>query len=136
MALFFACTEEASSDFSVVYALNTKRVEDETAFDDLLNMEDTITVVRPQSDENSRLVAQAGVFTRSPIEVDIESWISKRFQGDSKKVTLLKALLPKSERFKCLKSLNVMNINYATLFPDLYGAGKHATEVLRRKIGK
>lgn len=136
VALFFAFTEEGSSDHSMIYALNTKRVEESTELDDIFDEKDTITLIRPQSDENSRLVAQAGLFTRSPIDVDIESWVSKRFKGESAKPVLLKAFVPKAERIECLKALNVMNINHATLFPDLYGAGKHATEVLRRKIGE
>ncbi len=139
VALFFALVDEAASDHSVVYALNTRRVDEKvnlTAVFGSEPMTDALTFLRPLSDENSRLVAQAGLFSRSPIDTDIESWVTKHFEGESMRIILLKILIPKSERLECLKALNVMNINHATLFPDLYGAGKHATELLQRALDK
>ena len=136
VALFFALEEKSDSDHAIVFALNTRRIMEALNLDELFGdpSDADLTFVRPLSDENSRLVAQAGLFTRSPIEIDIERWVSKRFAGESKKVTLLKIFIPKNERIKCLKALNVMNINHTTLFPDLYGAGKHTTEFLRRSL--
>ena len=39
----------------------------------------TIEFVRPLSDENPRLVNQAGLFTRAPDQVSIGSWIDREF---------------------------------------------------------
>ena len=138
VALFFALEEMAASECSIVYALNTRRIMDLLEMDDLFGepSDDDFKFVRPMSDENSRLVAQAGLFTRSTIDIDIEGWVSKRFAGKSKKAVLLKIFIPNAERIKCLKALNVMNINHTSLFPDLYGAGKHSTELLRRSLGQ
>jgi hypothetical protein len=85
---------------------------------------------RPLSDDNARLVNQAGLFTRAPIGVDVESWIKERFAGE-KHWLLIKLTIPGGDRAQCLKELNRMNINYLTLFPDLYGASRHCNTTIR-----
>lgn len=80
-----------------------------------------IEFIKPLSDENQRLVNQNGLFTRSPNGVDIEKWINENFVSD-KTYTLIKILLPNDNRTDCLRTLNRMNINHLTLFPDLYGS--------------
>lgn len=81
-----------------------------------------IEFVTPFSDENPRLVNQGGLFTRCPYGVDVESWIKANFKGEDTKYRLLKLTIPDSDRELCLRSLNRMNINHLTLFPDLYGS--------------
>lgn len=83
-----------------------------------------IEFIEPLSDENARLVNQGGLFTRSPAGVDIESWVKKNFQKNDGKIRMWKMLIPEKEREIILKSLNRMNINYSSLFPDLFGASK------------
>ncbi len=83
-----------------------------------------VEFIRPLSDENQRLVNQGGLFTRFPTDIDIQSWVQTNFKGDNKEYTLMKILIPKKDREECLKSLNRMNINHLTLFPDLYGASR------------
>jgi len=78
----------------------------------------------PLSDENQRLVNQGGLFTRFPADTDIQSWVKTHFKNDSKGYTLIKIYVPNKDREECLKSLNRMNINHLTLFPDLYGASR------------
>ena len=80
--------------------------------------------VRPMSDDNARLVNQGGLFTRAPDSTTVESWITTHFSGNTSHYNLVKITLPNAERQKCLRSLNRMNINHLTLFPDLYGASK------------
>lgn len=82
-----------------------------------------IKFIRPMSDENQRLVNQGGLFTRSPIGEDLESWIKRNYAGNDS-YTLMKILIPDKDRSMCLRMLNRMNINHLTLFPDLYGASK------------
>ena len=135
VALFFALCDQASPDQTshcVVYAVHRGRVEAKIAEDPFLIGD--LEFFQPRSDENSRLVAQAGLFTRLSIGTDLQTWVSQNFKGEKQKITLLKALIPYSERTACLRALHVMNVNHATLFPDLYGAGRLTTELLRRAM--
>jgi hypothetical protein len=86
-----------------------------------------IVFVRPLSDENSRLVSQRGLFTRSHTALSIEDWVQENHPKDDESCTLLKFLVPNSERAKCLQLLNRMNINPLSLFPDLSGASQYCT---------
>jgi len=84
-----------------------------------------VEFIRPRSDENQRLVNQSGLFSRAPDGVDLDDWISKSFKGDTTGYTLMKLQIPNADRTDCLRTLNRMNINHLTLFPDLYGASKY-----------
>jgi hypothetical protein len=83
----------------------------------------TVKFVRPLTDENPRLVSQAGLFTHAPDGVLVEVWIKEHF-ASSISPQLLKITFPESDREMALRSLNLMNINHLTLFPDSYGASK------------
>jgi hypothetical protein len=56
--------------------------------------------------------------------VSVETWI--RENRGEEKLVMTKLLIPNSERQQILNSLNQMNINYVSLFPDLEGAAKHS----------
>ena len=81
-----------------------------------------IEIIRPYSDENARLVNQGGLFTRGPQCVDLESWAEAFYAGETEYIRLLKITIPNKDRELCLRSLNRMNINHLSLFPDLFGA--------------
>lgn len=53
----------------------------------------------------------------------IERWVAQAFEGVSAPV-LVKIQIPNAERLACLRSLNRMNINHLSLFPDLSGASR------------
>lgn len=79
----------------------------------------------PLSDENTRLVNQGGLFTRAPDNNSLEDWLTRQFPDDHSEANTLIALkitVPNSNRAEALRSLNRMNINHLTLFPDLFGA--------------
>ena len=87
--------------------------------------EPEVVFVRPHSDDNQRLVAQGGLFTRSRTDLSIEEWVMKHQSNDDSGLTLLKFLVPDDDRAKCLQLLNRMNINPLSLFPDLQGASRY-----------
>ena len=83
-----------------------------------------VEFVRPLSDENQRLVNQAGLFTRFPLTTDVQSWVQSNFEGKNGDLILQRIRIPNKDREDCLKALNRMNINPLTLFPDLHGASR------------
>jgi hypothetical protein len=87
-------------------------------------------IIRPMSDENARLVNQAGLFVHLPTGVSLEDIAAKHFSDTSGGHFLLKITAPAADRAVCLKALNRMNINHATLFPDLYGSSIHCNNMI------
>ena len=94
---------------------------------------DLVELVRPMTDENARLVSQNALFVRAPDKLSLEQWIETHFEGESKYFILIKITIPNRAREDCLRSLNRMNINLLTLFPDLYGASAHCNTDLNIK---
>lgn len=84
-----------------------------------------VEFIIPRSDENQRLVSQGGLFSRAPIGITLDEWVKKNFTGYTEAWILMKLLVPDRDREEGLRMLNRMNINYLTLFPDLYGASKY-----------
>jgi hypothetical protein len=135
VALFFAfCDNKPDATLTrTVFCLNEKRVNEltEKLKQNPGTANDVIEFHRPLSDENPRLVNQAGLFSVSTgLSDDIESWVLKHWDPSDKKVGLLKINISNAERQACLKALNRMNINFASLFPDIYGAASHANLTL------
>ena len=134
VALFFAFSESApgdETDSRVVLALNetmVKRKSEELLLAD--PQTDVVEFYRPLSDENAGLVNQNGLFTKSPETMSIEDWVISNFSGYGKTI-LAKIYVPNDQREECLKALNKMNINHATLFPDLYGASRYTNMKLQ-----
>ncbi len=95
------------------------------------NHNPTIKIIRPHSDENSRLVSQRGLFTRGPNNMDLETWVKTLSYNPKDVMVLIKITIPTKDLDTCLSYLNRMNINDSTLFPDLTGASmfcnKHLT---------
>lgn len=143
VALYFAAVvaeKENSKNFSV-FALSqhsTELISVRIQKDDnvaLINRrKPTVKIVKPLSDENSRLVSQRGLFTRGPNNMDLETWFKTFDKDENKYVHLMKITIPSVGVGDCLRYLNRMNINHSTLFPDLTGASEFCNTKL--KIGK
>lgn len=88
-----------------------------------------VELVEPAVDENSRLVNQRGLFTKIDVNNDIETWVAKAPKIGNW-VTLYKIIFPDTLRPRALTYLNLMNINYSSLFPDLYGSSKNTNRML------
>lgn len=90
-----------------------------------LEAQPELVLVRPLSDENQRLVSQGGLFTRLHDGKSLETWVTKNHPEDDDGMSLLKILVPNVDRDVCLRTLNRMNINPLSLFPDLAGTSKY-----------
>jgi len=129
VAAYFAFWEDINEqDKRAIYGLTQRSIvlkSGELVSNNPGTSEDDLVVkyIKPLSDENSRLVNQSGLFTKSPTGIDMEKWVSGNF-GGFRKMVLLKLTLPNTERVTTLKALNRMNINHLTLFPDLSGASE------------
>lgn len=88
--------------------------------------------IEPLSDENPRLVSQGALFTRGPLSLSVEDWVSIFFNGSSNEI-LTRIELPDRDRLVALRSLHRMNINHLSLFPDLTGASRAAN--LKLELG-
>jgi hypothetical protein len=82
-----------------------------------------IKFIRPTSGFNKRLVHQGGLFTKSPLFVDIQTWVEEQFENVDEAI-LIKVHIPSGNRLECLRALNRMNINHVSLFPDIDGSSR------------
>ena len=146
VALFFAFSEKGELydhvydiEERVVYILDKTVIKDRCRElrKDNWDDDEMIRYVEPFSHENKRIVGQSGIFTVSPEGwasdlFSLEDWINDAFEEAPRKQALTKIYIPNSDRNNCLRSLNRMNINYLSLFPDLEGSGKYCN--LKREI--
>ena len=128
VAAFFAFNElgDNQTNYRRVYAVSRVQIERKSIEIAANHNNDkgrppNVEFVRPFSDENPRLVNQAGLFSRAPANVDIEKWVRKHFRGETEIMYLIKIDIPDNDRVLALRSLNRMNINHLTLFPDMHG---------------
>jgi len=80
-------------------------------------------VIQTRKDDFQRQRAQQGVFTHLTHDtyLDVRSYLESRHLASQ----LGLFTIPFRETAKALTDLNMMNINFASLFPDLDGAAKH-----------
>jgi len=144
VAAYFAFIDEENekSYERAIYGISMHIVNDSL---DNINKENESTpvveFVESISDENTRLISQGGLFTKSPFSIkdeDIKDRIIETFKGDNKKIRLIKITIPNTERIVCLHSLKRMNITHLALFPDLYGASIYCNNelALKKSIGE
>ena len=132
VALYFAFEQETDTNERAVYGLgnlNAKLREIKDA--GLESVSPPLEFVRPMRDDNARLVSQSGLFTRLPLGLTVEEWVRDNFKDESESPRLVKVVMPDAGREDCLVTLNRMNINHLSLFPDLFGAGEHCNKALR-----
>ncbi|MCO4787203.1 MAG: FRG domain-containing protein [Marinomonas atlantica] len=137
VALYFAAfvAQRDKTKSMCVYALSQDSIENKNKYINendipLINKKKPkVKIVRPFTDENSRLVSQRGLFTRGPNNMDMEHWVS-HFPQEENSIELIKIIIPTTDILNCLKYLNRMNINHSTLFPDLIGASEYCNKNL------
>ena len=123
VAAYFAFKSEVITTANVAVWMLAKNIND---YPEVVKFTKTnqLEFLRPYLDENARLLNQRGLFVRSPEMMCISEWV-KQFQV-SGNIALAKVLIPASEKIRALNSLDKMNINHLTLFPDLTGAAEYA----------
>jgi hypothetical protein len=93
-----------------------------------LGEETALKVIEPLFDGNPRLVSQGGLFTKTPVSTDVETWVSEKFFEEEDFEILIKFVIPYKNidnTRKILSILDRMNINHLSLFPDLYGSSSY-----------
>lgn len=132
VALFFALEEESESESGPrgVFALSTSAIaHGQSEASQPAAPTDAARVISLISDENERLVHQGGLFLKMPRHTDLESHVRERFAGESRQAILIKVSVPGSGRHEALVTLNKMNINRMTLFPDIDGAARYVNSL-------
>ncbi len=133
VALYFAMEKstKTSKGKRAVYALGNSRVANSKITKSWTSSErpPILERIKPLQDENDRLVSQSGLFTRTPLGVTVEDWVDQNRKGATSGA-LIKLIVPEKGRLDCLRTLNKMNINHLTLFPDLYGSSGHCNKQL------
>lgn len=88
-----------------------------------------VDFIDPTSDDNPRLINQAGTFTRAPILWNLENWV-EHFAEYFRFPVLLKLTVSDDARHDVLRALQKMNIHSQSLFPDVSGASSYCNEML------
>ncbi|MGZ8916278.1 MAG: FRG domain-containing protein [Methylobacter sp.] len=117
VALFFSLFGSCVSGRRSLWALFESDVEE------FWSGEDTskgLCVIHPLGHDNLRLVNQNGLFLEVPVGLAAEDLIQSA--KDMEWISMYKFEFPDSIRTDALSALNNMNINHASLFPDLIGS--------------
>lgn len=139
VALYFAFENEdsVSSKFRSVWVVPWITAE-EISWDIMADMEDDeigrgsiCEVVKPETHDNPRLISQRGLFLRGPDGQCIDDWFREHNKENTTGYVVRRIDIPSEGRTDCLRTLNLMNINHLSLFPDLLGASIYANMQLQ-----
>lgn len=156
VALFFAFENE-KCDCNGEYKEPHERVVFALAHHLISKKDDAPRPFSPRGHANYRLINQGGLFLRMPEpkdesngetvkreHIDLESYLRKNFSDDTygapksegkgnlhPRAILVKFIIPSDakDRVECLRYLDHMNINRASLFPDLDGAARYINDL-------
>lgn len=117
IAAFFAFADAArpSSGERAIWMLHRAELERKKEKSEQLRFLD------PLQDDNSRIVAQRGLFTKTPTGIAIEDVLA----ANGCLECLTKLVVDDTERLDALNELSLMNIGANSLFPDLQGASMY-----------
>ncbi len=131
VATFFAFNSDNTETDNVVVWLLLKNINQNIGVKDL-SSDQHLEFLTPYLDENARLINQRGLFVRTPNMECMTEWVKNLHKDGT--THLGRVLIPRSEKDIVLDSLDKMNINEFTLFPDLSGSAKYANYVVNRKV--
>ncbi len=138
VSLFFAFADPtpSPSGYRTVWALHRDGVINAmSGYNADREYNQQFSFIDPLTDHNTRLISQAGKFTRQPLSFDVPGWVQSQYQG-AKEAYLFKIDVPDFERLRILRHLRQMNIHSGTLFPDLSGASLDCNETLELMADK
>jgi len=135
VALFFALTgiEKSKTGYSTLWALNSLDIHEINGWYSKKykgKQKWIVELINPELDENERLVNQNGLFTKLNFLNDIETWVEKG--PDLGWITLSRINISDKVKEEGISFLNLMNINYSTLFPDLFGSSMSSNRRLEQ----
>lgn len=132
IALFFAFEDEMAppKNYRCVWGIHQCIFLDMEKYSKGLDKFDEIKKIDPLTNDNMRLISQSGVFTKQPIGFDIESWVKGNYANEKKRPVMYKVMISEKLRRNILSLLEMMNISYLTIFPDVIGAAKYSMHKL------
>lgn len=86
------------------------------------------------TDENQRIISQSGLFSEVSNGLDIEEYIERHIPLTGMAPVLYKIEIPHNLREEFLRHLDIMNINHASLYPDLIGSASAANRLLEKEF--
>lgn len=119
ISVFFALAVLTEPNIErALWCLHRGRVEQINAG---LSEKEKLLLIFPDSDDNKRLLGQSGLFSKGQVMKPLDEWAK---HSKANNPVLLRVVFPGDRRFRkaALQKLQLMNINYSTLFPDLSGA--------------
>jgi len=117
VALFFSLFGQCNSSRRALWAICEPDIE---TLWPLKGSKTGLRTIQPLGHENQRLVNQNGLFLDLPVGKCADDLIKEAEEVEW--VTMYKIDFPDSIRGDALSALNNMNINHASLFPDLIGS--------------
>lgn len=139
ISLYFTFIDETppKNGFRAIYALHKQKIEEKAEIYNMNKNEyDKFEIIESMSNQNIRIINQAGLFTKMPFKFNLKNWIIENFKGDNESCYYFKILIPNSERMRILRELNLMNINPNVIYPDLQGASLNCNHMLELKSDK
>jgi len=137
VAAFFAFCDEGTpqTSYRAVFAAAKNKLENRSKHlsKTPASFTQAVSFFSPNLDENIRMVAQGGLFSKLPIDLDLETWVEKYYDDEWDKPVIWKLLIPNDQREVCLRSLSLMNINHLSAFPDLQGAALYCNMAISHK---
>ena len=116
IATYFAFenAESCNSGWRTIFALNKNfilsKIKDE--------LQNELEFFESFLDNNNRIIAQAGLFTKIPTGIDLEKWLD----DNNLLCHLTKIHIDNELRLEAINDLALMNIVSSTIYPDFHGA--------------
>ena len=121
VAIFFACSENFDFDgklFTLTTGINNIYDSIESAFDSEKEIQEIIELYNPRNVDN-RVLNQSAI-----VSIHYDGQVSFDCCQNKNSFTLKETVIPSKSKRKILRELEVLGINYYTIYPDLDGLSK------------